>query len=1090
MRLLNFIVVLVLVWSNIVLAEKHCPIGFKGKNGVNLEPGEVINSVGVLNSDPSQLFSWVKTQNDEGYLLPVEGNADGLQFNVLWHPTLPWVGGQADIILTDGISACPSITVNIAAMERADGAFDALIALLRQGLGNEVVPLGKDFDSLLEQEQPDVPALQMLSAFSHLLGSEDDPESLSYWLAQMRAHPEQRESLSLLEGLLHSTGLLETMYEDLNIRAEALLMPDGDETIPPQSHLLRLPTSPDSEDEFAMVTLFYQPQDAAQFLSVISQTTRASATVNLSVFKDAKSLSEAMYDQFHSQTGLLPNVQIYRDAAGSLLTAGNALATASGAKLLGRVYEGAGAGLFMWTIFDKLRDGLYPHKLLDMKIAASHDLIYVQTSPDRGAVNAIWVTPHAKGLDMSKIALDFVVQFLPVNKLASMRSGSAINRIAANDSLGRPLNAVAEKQFQGALQKAKLNDGMLEGLLDTSKWTVLGKIIEKLPGNGVIAPFNYPPVNIFERNYVDLKLAKPGIVDVDFPKDGMMIYRALAVGSVHLNAYTRSGKFGNANATAEFEVRVRESQGLYISPSNPIVMPGEKIRLYVAWGGEEKELPAQFIVNVDVSPSTHRYQLSPAARRMLINGYENWAYSLDIDTSKDLQSFPIHVKASLQSRPEINASARIDPTAIMPSEGCIEPGTSTTFRVPISGGKLMQGLHWQVTQGPGQINQRGEYVAPPNASKREQVSIQARSPKGMVLTRDMRLSCGCEWRLNAYGQKWEGVNVYMTSIDEPGRRTSHMLQAGDVDTTIVISSGQRPQLGTLLGVMTASLGTKYLTTSGCSDEDQNNLCDPKEPLEGAPIAPSPPTYTINNIEGDYVEGTIAGQAIEGHLLTGQQSVLPTIPFSFYFRAKRAKFNVQHLGLARSLIKTAGDTSENTLTRFTQLTDVFGVGSCESDPEWEEAKRGRRRDISSDDEIIEDIEFDEEALTPPDPDGPIEGEEEDNDYGGSERDDPDPFSSAIISGGVVDDSIPLLPDVSCLTPGQRMTFDLPATHAALRSMLNVKINGHLNLGADWQFQVPVSLDSPFLSVGLHEKQTDMRLAHYLYPIGCEQPSQME
>jgi hypothetical protein len=99
-------------------------------------------------------------------------------------------------------------------------------------------------------------------------------------------------------------------------------------------------------------------------------------------------------------------------------------------------------------------------------------------------------------------------------------------------------------------------------------------------------------------------------------------------------------------------------------------------------------------------------------------------------------------------------------------------------------------------------------------------------------------------------------------------------------------------------------------------------------------------------------------------------------------------------------------------------------------------------------------------------------------------------SSSISGGVMDDSLPLLPEVSCLTPGQPITFDLPTTHAVLRPMLNVKINGHITLGTDWQYQVPASLDSPFLSVGLHEKQTDMRLAHYLYPVGCEQPSHME
>ncbi|MFS1701296.1 hypothetical protein [Alteromonas sp. AMM-1] len=1089
MRVLK-LMVLLLLWQGPVLADTCCPVIYTGNQGATLNPGEVVSSPDVPVADPSGLFAWVKTGQHDGYLIPVEGDASKLHFNLLWHPALPWQGGQAQIVLTNGETACPAVTVNIAPLQRADGAFDAMLALLRQGVDNESVPLGQDYESLSTQTDSDVPAWQVLAAFSASLYDNDDPNGFANALAQLRADPELSESLALMEGLLFATGILETMYNDLDLRAEALRAPDNTEPMPPQSQLWRLPDAglrqlyPHTE----LTPLLYEPElhDTALQVQVNATTNAPAPSLNIAVFKDARSLSEAMYAQFHSETGLLPDVQIYRDAAGSLLTAGSALATAHGAKALASFYSRVGEGLFLWTMLDKLRDGLYPNAMIDMKIDASNNLIYVQSKPDSGVVNAIWVTPKAKGLDMSKIALDFVLQVLPVNKVAGARTGSHARRTANHEILGRPLTGAAEQQFQRTLQKAHLNDGMLEGVLDTSKWTILGKIIEKLPGNGVIAPFTYPPVNIYQRGYVDLKLSKTGVVTVDFPEDGLMVYQASAAGRVLLNAYTRSGKFGNTNATAEYEVRVRESQGLYISPANPIVMPGESVRLFIAWGGEEQALPPQFAVNVDTLPAGHQFRLSSKPERLTINGYPQWAYTLDVTTQSNMQLFPVHVTASLKSRPEISAKARIDPTAIVPGTGCIEPDSSVTFSVPITGGKSMPGISWRVAQGPGQISQSGLYEAPANAKKGEQVRIEARSPKGMVLTRDMRLSCGCEWRLNAYGQQWEGNNVYVTRYNDTNNQPSHMLHAGNDDSTIVVASGQAPQLGSLLGVLNATVGAYNLFTNGCNDENRDNLCDPDEPREGDPVAPPPASYTITATDGGFVQGVISGQAIEGHRLTGKQSVLPATPFSFHFRAKVAQFNMQDLGIAQALAMSAGDTSEQTLAQFAQLGALFGGESCNTDPEWEDAKRKRGPNVQDDDDAYTYPEEDDGAQPPEDESGQMDTEETDNPYDYADNEEnADGADSSQSTNALPDHSIPLLPELTCIAPGQVINFHLPPTHSPLREMLVIKVDETRQLGPDWRYQAPAVFSSPFVRVGLYEKYTGMRLANYIYPAGCSQ-----
>ncbi|MBN7818275.1 hypothetical protein [Bowmanella yangjiangensis] len=1089
MRAVSLVFVSLLAWSNLSLATERCPSSFTGKNAPILEPGEVIGSVDVPVSEPEQLFAWVKAQQGEGYLLPLEGNADALRFNLLWHPDTPWQGGRADIILTDGEWACPAVGVTIAPLQRADGALDALLALLTQGLENEALPLGKNVDSLREQEDGDIPALQILSAFSLSLADDADPQSFANLLASMRADPEQSESLALMEALLAATGLLETMYEDLASRAAAVRMPDDTEPLPPQTQLLRMLEKSQHGSEMALVPLIYQPasEQAGPFLPVGSTSKGPAPSFNFSVFPDAKSLSEAMYGQFHSETGLLPDVQIYRDAAGALFTAGNALATVAGNKKLGKVYDYAGQGLFIWTIFDKLRDGLYPHKLLDMKIAASNDLIYVHTKPDGGVVNAIWVTPRAKGLDMSKIALDFVLQYLPVNKLASTRTGSAAS--LARNNFGRQLGAEAQSQFQKSLYKAQRNDGLLEGLLDTSKWTILGKIIEKLPGNGVIPPFDYPPVNIYQRGYVDLKLSRTGVVEVDFPEDGLMIYRAVAAGRVLLNAYTRSGKFGNTNATAEYEVRVRESQGLHINPGNPVVMPGETIRLFIAWGGEETSLPPQFVIDFQTSQPTHQYKLSSTPTRMNVNGYAQWVYTLDVSTKANEQLFPIHVSAWLKERPDIKTQARIDPTTIVPGEGCIEPDSTVTFRVPVSGGKVMQGLSWRVLEGPGQISRQGVYQAPAKTQKGQSVRIEVRSQKGLVLSREMRLSCGCEWRFSAYGQQWEGDKVSITSFHQPGRPVGHMLQAGDDDSSLMINSDQAPGPGSLRGVLNATLGQRYLFTSGCTDENHDGLCDAVERKKDEPVEPPPPTYTITSVAGGFIEGVMSGQAIEGHLLNGQQSILPSTPFSFRFRAKPANLDTQDLGLARALVSSAGYTSEATLAEFAQLSAMLGVGTCDSDPEWEQAKRGRRRGGEDDysEGAAEDEVNPQESSDPFGHQGAEEGDVS-QDYT-----DTDPYgtsSPSPESAMLPDDSIPLLPSLQCINPGQVIDFYLPATHSALRAMLVLKVNGTAQLSDDWRYQAPAMFEEPFVRVSLHESQSGMRLAQYFYTAGCNRSTAKE
>ena len=95
MRVLK-LMVLLLLWQGPVLADTRCPVIYTGNQGAILNPGEVVSSPDVPVAEPSGLFAWVKTGQHDGYLLPVEGDASKLHFNLLWHPALPWQGSSPD----------------------------------------------------------------------------------------------------------------------------------------------------------------------------------------------------------------------------------------------------------------------------------------------------------------------------------------------------------------------------------------------------------------------------------------------------------------------------------------------------------------------------------------------------------------------------------------------------------------------------------------------------------------------------------------------------------------------------------------------------------------------------------------------------------------------------------------------------------------------------------------------------------------------------------------------------------------------------------------------------------------------------------
>lgn len=144
-----------------------------------VEPFDTVLLDGVSGDLIDGLALWVRLP-DGDVQAPLFEDERGVHFSAMFHPTAPFDGGPIDMYLSRGDERGPVMTLEVAALEQAPGAFDRFVADLRAAIDATATELGTSFDELAATDVDDVPAalLPLKLAQSYLDdGSERDVES-------------------------------------------------------------------------------------------------------------------------------------------------------------------------------------------------------------------------------------------------------------------------------------------------------------------------------------------------------------------------------------------------------------------------------------------------------------------------------------------------------------------------------------------------------------------------------------------------------------------------------------------------------------------------------------------------------------------------------------------------------------------------------------------------------------------------------------------------------------------------------------------------------------------------------------------------
>lgn len=946
-------------------AGDQCPEAFGSSEP--LQPGAVIMGDHFPGDMMEVHYAVLQGANGTQHLLRGRVENGKPAFTLSYAPDAPWTGGPATIRLTDGLSICQAVFVTIAPMQRADGAFDVLVASLKENLSQKAERFDLDFETLADPAfATDDPKIDLLHQFALMIDGADTPESIQAQIDDVKSDtdPAVTEAFHIFEAMLNTSGSLDAIAEEIRTSA-AIRTPSGPQTSPPATPKPQ-PARFDTSGSRPDITFIQLDGNKPK---------KPVPKIDVKAFDTAKELSDAMIEQLDSESGNKPHVQIYRDAAGAMLGAGSALGKAAGpgGARLAQVYDASSQALFLWGLLDKLQEGLYPNELVDMKIDAAPTTLFVDESPEEGMVAAVWVTPRAKGIDLGKLAFDVAFQFLPVTDLVHIRQGSARNlsrsfsykaeadeirrsiarhrnaRPPSNAPVPRPLDRrtgdrLMELEQSGGSQVARANaqrlvdrmtrhqfrDGMLMIPTDMTKPLILGNIINALPDMSVVPPFDYPRVNILEKGYLNLNLSRAGVIDMTFSDSGSVFYKSIEAGRVMINALTAPGKFGNSQAKAEQEITVRNEWGIALEPGLSVISPGQSVRLNVIWNGPDDMVLQHFNVNYDTDQKVHDFRLSKAPVE-LPDG--RLAYTLDIKTVADGTRFPVNVTTSLRTKPEISARAVIRAAQITPTPICLDADSETQFSVALSGKETMKDLIWTVTQGPGKISRDGVYTAPSDASRNTAVTIEARpsTGNGPAMTVETKLNCGCSWTLQAMGKTYSGTDVVV--MDQGGgSEGGHLIVVNDSElASATLASPNSVAVGARAAALISTVGMTALGTECDGDENNDGICDERDPPPEI-TRPNPISYYISTISKDYVEGQASGMAVVmNELPSGDRYV--TKPVSFRFRAARSNPDAPEdptVAMARKMAGAAGTLDSETLAYLNQISGLMGGATCNRD----------------------------------------------------------------------------------------------------------------------------------------------------------------
>jgi len=860
-------------------AQDRCP-GVALANDFAL-PFEAVEIAGLSLQDETAVFALIESDGDEALsVAEVSQDREGAwQLFAPPAPGAPWQGGTVLVTIADGTIACGGLALTIAPLPRADGAADIMMTSLRQSIDSLAAIVGVDPQALRRADfESGDPLVEWLHVLSYWVDGEGEPNSLMASLAQLHGEASEdeatAEAMALLDSYIVLSGELETaagLQVELmlsGMRAQEFYGRRGD--LRPRQR-----------------TVFHaQAQTGSAPLVGLQGTGLARAIAP----KTPEELAAMLEMQAYATGAGKPAASRYLNMAGLLLGAAGAgfeaageraIATGAGAgpgalsKGIGKTFTVGSHGLFVTGQVAKIVEGLFPAEFRSATINANPlTIAYSKDSPQEGRVTRFDVVARAKGLELTKMALDAALQFAPLGQ----RAGEGGAKIA--QALNASSNNIAAKFGTLATKLGQLRQRAGGVTSATADNVVESKVKEKISGEGInkawpdlvkIEPFDFPPVNVLKSGFYRMTARPQGILtlrsEVAAEGNDWIYFKGEKPGIAELEAFTDPGAFlASAEASATVEV---EGPEVLIDPETAFVLPGETKRLHIAARSEGLDR-----ADVSLEPAAvHRAELAGTEPHRFPGRRDaDLAELYDVTGSTERADFPIKVTARSRLDPDVAATALLDVPKIDRAPYCVE--ADTLVRLVRDGGPwadVMDRVVWEV-EGPGDAA-AGSYFAPSEDELQGTavVSVRARDGGHLIDRVSIRLGCACFAEAEIGGATQEFNYPYYMITPGPEERDVLTVVLSDnqnADHVMVSTQWPQPSQGFDIicnadgsyngatGASQAALNLRYFTSG------TNGRCEDAGRLMNCPDGPSPQVRLRPIGDGTFLEGLVVGSYYE------------------------------------------------------------------------------------------------------------------------------------------------------------------------------------------------------------------------------------
>lgn len=834
------------------------------------------------------------------------------------HPTDPFKGGPVLIEISDGETVCAPRELSIAALERSDGATRELVAQLTATLGDIAVMIDADIDEISQPGfESDDPLEMWLSVYGRWLAWDD--ESVLAQIDDMEGGDFAQE-MALVDAAIGKGGFVGDARTVREAAGEAAALSRGNQkdkfgfVLPPAGAPARRGDAPDlrlaARGEAAALALILQAKKQPKPLVQLEGDYIGEAVAP----QNAAELANMMEWQFSTEISGKPSVSIYRDGAGLVLGAGGTFLQKAGAgtafSKVGTAYKTGADALFVMAQLEKVVAGLYPAEFVRLEIEYAPEKLELRQGRDKGMVTAIKVTPRSKGLELSKIAAEIALTKLPAGDSA-LKSGGRFGRWLRNvktpvgdnvyihaDNVGKLVNVAQRSVAQN--RGTAINRATGVSAVESAGKTATSTFgINNVPDVMKIMPFDYPPVDIMQTGYYELRSSNPGVVELGLAQDDDIPYSGIVEGASMLMASTAPGKFANSQITGSGLVRVGDDAELTLTPPSQTVFPGD-------WA-------AVTIIAREADNLAFDWQISPAAHAGRLQGLRTVTDSdgetisiseMIVTTAPEKALFPARLEVWLKDRPEIRASAYIESPRISPRAGCVPWGVEQQYSINLPDLTPVT-IRWSV-EGTGRIDEDGVYIGTGSGGSKRFTVIATDEETGEEIDRvEQTVGCTCSWTYSVGGLTDSGDIAHIRTVTENGER-AYVLNLGQksddpgaFDSITVLGRGD-PFTGNVdpfevgcddEGKATADVSGMVQATAGSSgtlymagatlkcprrQSQQERLRDGHCPDVAGP------TISMSPVGGDFVRGSLSGPST--YLATGSPTLIcsagPTFRLDF------------------------------------------------------------------------------------------------------------------------------------------------------------------------------------------------------------------